>query len=105
MSLTSTELSVCPLCVLRQVSDLVLIDPIPEDIFEENQWKEYWWVYICFQEVSKGHDWEKGREEEECGKSRGEKIEMLKDQKPREGCEKRIGKEDWEEQGKEQRGG
>lgn len=26
-----------------QVSDLVLIDPIPEDIFEENQWKEYWY--------------------------------------------------------------
>ncbi|XP_028986088.1 uncharacterized protein si:dkey-122a22.2 isoform X2 [Betta splendens] len=25
-----------------QVSDLVLIDPIPEDIFEEDQWKEYW---------------------------------------------------------------
>ncbi|KAI3361455.1 hypothetical protein L3Q82_013618 [Scortum barcoo] len=24
-----------------QVSDLVLIDPIPEDIFEEDQWKEY----------------------------------------------------------------
>lgn len=33
---------VCPLCVLRQVSDLVLIDPIPEDAFEEDQWKEYW---------------------------------------------------------------
>lgn len=31
-----------PLCVLRQVSDLVLIDPIPEDIFEEELWKEYW---------------------------------------------------------------
>eukprot|EP00064_Thunnus_orientalis_P001415 superscaffoldBa00000096_g1418 len=27
----------------RQVSDLVLIDPIPEDIFEEDQWKEYWY--------------------------------------------------------------
>eukprot|EP00066_Takifugu_rubripes_P014292 XP_011603558.1 PREDICTED: uncharacterized protein LOC105416637 [Takifugu rubripes] len=26
-----------------QVSDLVLIDPIPEDIFEEEQWKEYWY--------------------------------------------------------------
>ncbi|XP_050931927.1 uncharacterized protein si:dkey-122a22.2 isoform X2 [Lates calcarifer] len=26
-----------------QVSDLVLIDPIPEDIFEEDQWKEYWY--------------------------------------------------------------
>lgn len=35
---------VCPLVVLRQVSDLVLIDPIPEDIFEEDKWKEYWWV-------------------------------------------------------------
>lgn len=35
---------VCPLVVLRQVSDLVLIDPIPEDIFEEDKWKEHWWV-------------------------------------------------------------
>lgn len=26
-----------------QVSDLVLIDPIPEDIFEEDLWKEYWY--------------------------------------------------------------
>ncbi|XP_019711784.1 uncharacterized protein LOC109507070 [Hippocampus comes] len=26
-----------------QVTDLVLIDPIPEDIFEEEQWKEYWY--------------------------------------------------------------
>ncbi|XP_012728320.2 uncharacterized protein si:dkey-122a22.2 [Fundulus heteroclitus] len=26
-----------------QVSDLVLIDPIPEDIFQEEQWKEYWY--------------------------------------------------------------
>ncbi|XP_032373757.1 uncharacterized protein si:dkey-122a22.2 isoform X2 [Etheostoma spectabile] len=25
-----------------QVSDLVLIDPIPEDVFEDDQWKEYW---------------------------------------------------------------
>nr|XP_020467265.1 uncharacterized protein LOC109966637 [Monopterus albus] len=25
-----------------QVSDLVLIDPIPEDIFEEEQWNEHW---------------------------------------------------------------
>ncbi|XP_054639249.1 uncharacterized protein si:dkey-122a22.2 [Dunckerocampus dactyliophorus] len=25
-----------------QVTDLVLIDPIPEDLFEEEQWKEYW---------------------------------------------------------------
>ncbi|XP_061632991.1 uncharacterized protein si:dkey-122a22.2 [Phyllopteryx taeniolatus] len=25
------------------VTDLVLIDPIPEDIFEEEQWKEYWY--------------------------------------------------------------
>lgn len=32
----------CPPRVLRQVSDLVLIDPIPEDVFEEDQWKEYW---------------------------------------------------------------
>lgn len=36
------RVSVCPLFVLRQVSDLVLIDPIPEDAFEEDQWKEYW---------------------------------------------------------------
>ncbi|KAL0984920.1 hypothetical protein UPYG_G00150480 [Umbra pygmaea] len=26
-----------------QVSDLVLIDPIPEDIFEEEQWQKYWY--------------------------------------------------------------
>ncbi|XP_029928533.1 uncharacterized protein LOC115373992 isoform X2 [Myripristis murdjan] len=26
-----------------QVSDLVLINPIPDDIFEEDQWKEYWY--------------------------------------------------------------
>ncbi|XP_071325701.1 uncharacterized protein [Trachinotus anak] len=26
-----------------QVSDLVLIDPIPEDVFEEDQWNEYWY--------------------------------------------------------------
>ncbi|CDQ68514.1 unnamed protein product [Oncorhynchus mykiss] len=26
-----------------QVSDLVLIDPIPEDIFEEDQWQKYWY--------------------------------------------------------------
>ncbi|XP_061919676.1 uncharacterized protein si:dkey-122a22.2 [Entelurus aequoreus] len=26
-----------------QVTDLVLIDPIPEEIFEEEQWKEYWY--------------------------------------------------------------
>ncbi|XP_030014356.1 uncharacterized protein LOC115435885 isoform X2 [Sphaeramia orbicularis] len=26
-----------------QVSDLVLIDPIPEDVFEEDQWREYWY--------------------------------------------------------------
>ncbi|XP_076006686.1 uncharacterized protein LOC143001025 [Genypterus blacodes] len=26
-----------------QVSDLVLIDPIPEDIFLDDQWKEYWY--------------------------------------------------------------
>lgn len=32
----------CPPCALRQVSDLVLIDPIPEAAFEEDQWKEYW---------------------------------------------------------------
>ncbi len=45
MSLTSSEcVCVCvfPPFVLRHVSDLVLIDPIPEDLFEEDQWKEYW---------------------------------------------------------------
>ncbi|XP_077576815.1 uncharacterized protein LOC144199207 [Stigmatopora nigra] len=26
-----------------QVRDLVLIDPIPEDIFEEEEWKDYWY--------------------------------------------------------------
>ncbi|KAM6995595.1 uncharacterized protein LKV04_007774 [Tautogolabrus adspersus] len=26
-----------------QVSDLVLIDPIPEDLFEEDEWKDYWY--------------------------------------------------------------
>ncbi|XP_029359407.1 uncharacterized protein LOC115044499 [Echeneis naucrates] len=26
-----------------QVSDLVLIDPIPEDVFEEDLWNEYWY--------------------------------------------------------------
>ncbi|XP_034554272.1 uncharacterized protein si:dkey-122a22.2 [Notolabrus celidotus] len=26
-----------------QVSDLVLIDPIPEDLFEEDQWTDYWY--------------------------------------------------------------
>ncbi|CAJ1061909.1 uncharacterized protein si:dkey-122a22.2 [Xyrichtys novacula] len=26
-----------------EVSDLVLIDPIPEDLFEEDQWKDYWY--------------------------------------------------------------
>uniref|UniRef100_A0A3B3HHL8 Si:dkey-122a22.2 n=1 Tax=Oryzias latipes TaxID=8090 RepID=A0A3B3HHL8_ORYLA len=26
-----------------QVSDLVLIDPIPEEVFEEQQWNEYWY--------------------------------------------------------------
>lgn len=28
-----------------QVSDLVLIDPIPEDVFEEDQWQEYWYSH------------------------------------------------------------
>lgn len=40
-TVTSSDCT-CPLCVLRQVSDLVLIDPIPEDVFEEEQWKDYW---------------------------------------------------------------
>uniref|UniRef100_H3CS04 Si:dkey-122a22.2 n=1 Tax=Tetraodon nigroviridis TaxID=99883 RepID=H3CS04_TETNG len=29
-----------------QVSDLVLIDPIPEDVFEEERWKEYWYTKL-----------------------------------------------------------
>ncbi|XP_034029706.1 uncharacterized protein si:dkey-122a22.2 [Thalassophryne amazonica] len=29
-----------------QVSDLVLIDPIPEDVFEEGQWMEYWYSQV-----------------------------------------------------------
>lgn len=29
-----------------QVSDLVLIDPIPEAAFEEDQWKEYWYSKV-----------------------------------------------------------
>lgn len=33
---------VCSVFALRQVSDLVLVDPIPEDVFEDDQWKEYW---------------------------------------------------------------
>ncbi|KAL2084295.1 hypothetical protein ACEWY4_019813 [Coilia grayii] len=29
-----------------QVSDLVLIDPIPEDVFEEEQWQQYWYSQL-----------------------------------------------------------
>ncbi|XP_028834920.1 uncharacterized protein LOC114789748 isoform X2 [Denticeps clupeoides] len=29
-----------------QVSDLVLIDPIPEDVFEEEQWQQYWYTQL-----------------------------------------------------------
>ncbi|XP_071031956.1 uncharacterized protein [Oncorhynchus clarkii lewisi] len=29
-----------------QVSDLVLIDPIPEDIFEEDHWQKYWYSQL-----------------------------------------------------------
>ncbi len=78
--------SVCPLCVLRQVSDLVLIDPIPEDVFEEDQWKEYWWVHSCFQ----GHGKDKKEQEYEGG-GRRKDGEMLKKQKLG-----RSGREDWE---------
>lgn len=47
MQITMTEnrrcyTYMCVLFVVSQVTDLVLIDPIPEDIFEEEQWKEYW---------------------------------------------------------------
>ncbi|XP_023835835.1 uncharacterized protein si:dkey-122a22.2 isoform X2 [Salvelinus sp. IW2-2015] len=30
----------------QQVSDLVLIDPIPEDIFEVDQWQKYWYSQL-----------------------------------------------------------
>lgn len=30
------------LCLFREVSDLVLIDPIPEDVFEEEKWQQFW---------------------------------------------------------------
>lgn len=65
-----TRVSVCPLFVLRQVSDLVLIDPIPEDVFEEDLWKEYWWVYSCFQGLRKDRT---GKREEKGGGVRKEK--------------------------------
>ncbi|XP_056122200.1 uncharacterized protein si:dkey-122a22.2 isoform X1 [Rhinichthys klamathensis goyatoka] len=29
-----------------QVSDLVLIDPIPEDVFEEEKWKQFWYSHL-----------------------------------------------------------
>ncbi|KAL1259944.1 hypothetical protein QQF64_010521, partial [Cirrhinus molitorella] len=29
-----------------QVSDLVLIDPIPEDVFEEEKWQQYWYSHL-----------------------------------------------------------
>ncbi|KAJ8353794.1 hypothetical protein SKAU_G00213610 [Synaphobranchus kaupii] len=29
-----------------EVSDLVLIDPIPEDLFEEDQWRQYWYTNL-----------------------------------------------------------
>ncbi|XP_030638388.1 uncharacterized protein si:dkey-122a22.2 [Chanos chanos] len=29
-----------------QVSDLVLIDPIPEEVFEEGQWQQYWYTQL-----------------------------------------------------------
>ncbi|KAJ8394673.1 hypothetical protein AAFF_G00044760 [Aldrovandia affinis] len=29
-----------------EVSDLVLIDPIPEDLFEEEQWRQYWYTNL-----------------------------------------------------------
>ncbi|XP_057195869.1 uncharacterized protein si:dkey-122a22.2 [Triplophysa rosa] len=29
-----------------QVSDLVLIDPIPEDVFEEEKWQRYWYSHL-----------------------------------------------------------
>lgn len=38
---TNTLPRLC-LCLSRQVSDLVLISPIPEDVFEEEMWRQYW---------------------------------------------------------------
>ncbi|XP_060756209.1 uncharacterized protein si:dkey-122a22.2 isoform X3 [Neoarius graeffei] len=29
-----------------QVSDLVLINPIPEDVFEEEMWQQYWYTHL-----------------------------------------------------------
>ncbi|KAI1894121.1 hypothetical protein AGOR_G00112560 [Albula goreensis] len=29
-----------------EVSDLVLIDPIPDDLFEEDQWRQYWYMNL-----------------------------------------------------------
>ncbi|XP_066501421.1 uncharacterized protein si:dkey-122a22.2 [Hoplias malabaricus] len=29
-----------------QVSDLVLINPIPEDVFEEEKWQQYWYTHL-----------------------------------------------------------
>ncbi|XP_016095713.1 uncharacterized protein [Sinocyclocheilus grahami] len=29
-----------------QVSDLVLIDPIPEDVFEEEKWQQFWYSHL-----------------------------------------------------------
>ncbi|XP_036395278.1 uncharacterized protein si:dkey-122a22.2 isoform X2 [Megalops cyprinoides] len=29
-----------------EVSDLVLIDPIPEDVFEDDQWRQYWYTHL-----------------------------------------------------------
>ncbi|XP_051575352.1 uncharacterized protein si:dkey-122a22.2 [Myxocyprinus asiaticus] len=29
-----------------QVSDLVLIDPIPEEVFEEEKWQQYWYSHL-----------------------------------------------------------
>ncbi|XP_027027287.2 uncharacterized protein si:dkey-122a22.2 isoform X2 [Tachysurus fulvidraco] len=30
----------------EQVSDLVLINPIPEDVFEEETWQQYWYTHL-----------------------------------------------------------
>lgn len=74
-SYSSECICVCPLIVLRQVSDLVLIDPIPEDVFEEDQWKEYWWVYRRIQGHRKDGGGEKGREAGAEDESKDEKLE------------------------------
>lgn len=105
------HLSVC-VCVLpfvlRQVSDLVLIDPIPEDIFEEDQWKEYWWVYSWIQGrrkdrsgVGREMEEEEGRKEQ---RTKREEVRRWRDAEEAElgrNVKKWNAKEDWEKRSME----